>query len=372
MTTIIAPSFEDLRVQSRNDEVLDAAFFDRRFQLISATLGTLAETVNNLGLVEDNLIKLGLIKLNDTLGPILNKVHAAADLGFLISTSDSLATLVLNQATQFEINYDSGASDIFMPTPFLSVTRSGLNTLNQFAICRLLSWDRDARTLIVEPIYVSPTLIGEHNDWNIADSGGMFLGMVDILDQAISAKADLAAAQIILDQAISEVIGGPVVSVNGKVGVVSLGMGDIANLVSTMAGKASASHGHNISEVSGLQAAIDGKIGNNVTSTINVGYTVAPYNAGTKTSGTFTPNPALSNYQYLINGGAFTLAAPSTDCAIEILVTNSMNAGEITFTGFTYAIANYGDALTTTTGQRFVISIKRIASISTLTIKALQ
>jgi len=115
---------------------------------------------------------------------------------------------------------------------------------------------------------------------------------------------------------------------------------------------------------------LSGPVQKATTGTISVGYTIAPYNAGTKSSGTFTPDPAQGNYQYYTNGGAHTLAAPSTDCAIDILVTNGASAGAITFSGFT--VGTTGDSLTTTNGHKFIISIRRINGVSTYLIKALQ
>jgi hypothetical protein len=109
-----------------------------------------------------------------------------------------------------------------------------------------------------------------------------------------------------------------------------------------------------------------------VTATITVGYTFTPFNAATWNSGTFTPNPANGNYQYLACAGAFTLAAPTVDCAIDILVTNGgAGGGTITFSGFTVS-ANVGDPITTAANQKFIISIRRINAIATYTTKALQ
>jgi hypothetical protein len=105
--------------------------------------------------------------------------------------------------------------------------------------------------------------------------------------------------------------------------------------------------------------------------TITGGFNVTPYNFGVVSGGTLTPNPLLGNYQYLTNSGAFTLAAPASDCGIDFLITNSSTAGAITFSGFTVG-SNTGDALTTTNGSRFIISIRRINATATYVIKALQ
>lgn len=107
------------------------------------------------------------------------------------------------------------------------------------------------------------------------------------------------------------------------------------------------------------------------TSLITVGYTVTPNNIGTVSSGTTTPAAASGNYQYLTNNGAFTLAVPAADCAIDLLVTNGASAGSITFSGYTVG-SSTGDALTTTNTSKFIISIRRINSVATYTIKALQ
>lgn len=107
------------------------------------------------------------------------------------------------------------------------------------------------------------------------------------------------------------------------------------------------------------------------TSLITVGYTITPFSIGTISSGTTTPAAASGNYQYMTNNGAFTLAAPAADSAIDLLVTNGASAGAITFSGFTVS-ASTGDALTTTNTNKFIISIRRINATATYVIKALQ
>lgn len=108
----------------------------------------------------------------------------------------------------------------------------------------------------------------------------------------------------------------------------------------------------------------------NTTNTITVGYGITPFNGGTVSSGTFTPSAANGNYQFYTNNGAHTLANPTSDCAIDILVTNGASAGAITFTTFT--VGTTGDGLTTVNGSKFIISIRRINAISTYVVKALQ
>jgi hypothetical protein len=106
-----------------------------------------------------------------------------------------------------------------------------------------------------------------------------------------------------------------------------------------------------------------------VTDTLAVGYTATSFSAGTKTTGTFTPDPINGNFQHYTNGGAHTLAPPSSVCTIVMEVTNNGSAGAITTSGFTFAS---GDALTTTNGHKFHLYITKSQSYSLLQRKALQ
>ena len=109
------------------------------------------------------------------------------------------------------------------------------------------------------------------------------------------------------------------------------------------------------------------------TATITKGFTVTPNSIGTPSaSSTVTPAPADGNYQYLTNDAAFTLAAPSSDCAIDILVTNGSTAGAITMSGFTAPTGGGGDSYALTNGHRFLLMIRRINSVATFVWKALQ
>jgi len=88
---------------------------------------------------------------------------------------------------------------------------------------------------------------------------------------------------------------------------------------------------------------------------LTAGFSATPYNAGTKSSGTFTPNPDSGNFQYATNGGAHTLAPPTNACTIILLYTNS-GAGTITTSGFTMVT---GDSFTTTAGHEFMCYITK-------------
>jgi len=88
----------------------------------------------------------------------------------------------------------------------------------------------------------------------------------------------------------------------------------------------------------------------------------------------FTPNPYLGNYQIINNGGPLTINPPTDTCGIDLLIYNLPTAGAVTFgAGFYVGAGKTGDALTTTSGSMFVVSIRKFTpSLATYVIKALQ
>lgn len=107
----------------------------------------------------------------------------------------------------------------------------------------------------------------------------------------------------------------------------------------------------------------------NVSATLTAGFAHTSFNAGTKTSGTFTPAFANGNTQHVINGGAHTLDPPTETCVIRIKYTNNASAGSITTSGFNKVD---GTAPSTTDGEQFIAVIEVIDGDSLLTWKALQ
>ncbi|RWB65452.1 hypothetical protein [Mesorhizobium sp.] len=109
------------------------------------------------------------------------------------------------------------------------------------------------------------------------------------------------------------------------------------------------------------------------TANLTKGFTATGYSAGTKSSGTFTPDPANGNLQYATNGGSHTLAPPSTGSGnaltMVIQYTNNGSAGAITTSSFTKVT---GDTLTTTNGDDFLFHITVLNGFSHLNVVALQ
>lgn len=108
---------------------------------------------------------------------------------------------------------------------------------------------------------------------------------------------------------------------------------------------------------------------NDITKKLLVGYSATPYNAGTKSSGTFIPDEANGNLQYAVNGGAHTIEPPVNNCSIVIQYTNNASAGSMTTSGFTKVT---GSTISTTNGDDFFFFIVKNNSFSHLHVQALQ
>jgi hypothetical protein len=99
------------------------------------------------------------------------------------------------------------------------------------------------------------------------------------------------------------------------------------------------------------------------------GYHAEIYDHGTKASGTLTCYPEESNFQKVINNGAFTLAVPTENTSIVLQVTNGSASGLVTTSGFTKVS---GDSITTSTGDDFFFNLTVVNGFSRLLVEALQ
>jgi hypothetical protein len=101
---------------------------------------------------------------------------------------------------------------------------------------------------------------------------------------------------------------------------------------------------------------------------LTAGFGTTAYNAGTQSSGTYTPDEANGNIQYAVNGGAHTLAPMTNNGTVIIHYTNNGSAGAITVSGFTLV---EGDSFTTTDTDEFLCYLTKANDVSHLVVKAL-
>lgn len=165
----------------------------------------------------------------------------------------------------------------------------------------------------------------------------------------------------------------PSIDALSDVAVVGIGDGELliwaidrfVNATLAEAGIAAASHTH-----AGVYEPVDADILRADTpDTLVAGFDLTAYSAGTKSSGTFTPNPANGNAQTFTDGGAFILVPPTGSCSMVLLQTNNGSAGAVDTSGFTVVT---GDALDTTDTHMFLLYITCVSSYSHLAVVALQ
>ncbi|WP_412506658.1 hypothetical protein [Roseovarius sp. SYSU LYC5161] len=252
--------FEDLRVRDSQD--LDRDFFNRRYRLIAESLADLDAQIARVNDATDSLVTLGLSRVNQVLGPALATASAAAENGFLVATSSTSLTVSVGLQTTFEID-DTPARALFAPTPFVVLTRDVDKSLNDWAVFRVDSYTRENGGLAGEIVAVNGNLgAAAHDHWVISASAGIAASVIetaaDVSNALALAQQAAQDAATAADAAEDLLEAGPVLSVNGQTGPVALGIGDIPDLTSQLAGKAASSHGHGIAEISNLQSILDG------------------------------------------------------------------------------------------------------------------
>jgi hypothetical protein len=118
-----------------------------------------------------------------------------------------------------------------------------------------------------------------------------------------------------------------------------------------------------------VQSAIEASVVKAGHQTLSGGFSAQSFNAGSKASGTFQPDPLNGNIQHVTNSGTHTLAAPAAACTMILQYVNGAGAGSVTVSGFTKVT---GSAFTTTAGHAFVLYVTKTDAYSHLHVVALQ
>ena len=142
------------------------------------------------------------------------------------------------------------------------ISRDAEDTADDWAILRVQTCNRDNGGLAFEVVAVNGDIgDAEHDDWVISATAGV---AKTIMEAAVTvsttlevAEAAAEAAQTAAAAAASAIATGPVSSVNGRTGVVTLAMSDIAGLIAAIAAKADSNHGHSIAQISNLQTTLN-------------------------------------------------------------------------------------------------------------------
>lgn len=207
---------------------------------------------------------------------------------------------------------------------------------------------------------------------NLVSVQGLTVTLADAGADAILGWDDSAAAYENLTAAEVRAIAGLATSDSPQFTAIELGHASDTTIARVSAGVISV-EGSNVLLASGLgsitQAYDADTLKADLTDVLTVGFAVTTFNAGTKTTGTYTPDEANGNFQRAVNGGAHTLAPPTNDCNLLIQYTNDASAGAITTSSFTKVS---GDTPSTTNGDDYLCYISKINGFSHLNIVNLQ
>ncbi len=244
---------------------LDYASIVRILKSVDARLMPLENQSGALEAAIAAVRKVGLDRINEVLVPAIQLVFKIQSMGFLVARSGSAVTLADGDVLTFVIDEEQGRA-LFTPGPFIAVTREA-NT-DDYAICRTISYDQASGVLICQVLSFAGAP-GPHSDWVIGALAGATIAQQVMLeaakvirdeiesdraavatdrgtvagdkattaghkaDAATSASQALASrnaaavdrAAVATDRAavaagLATIVGGPVVSVDGKTGIV--------------------------------------------------------------------------------------------------------------------------------------------------------
>lgn len=202
-----------------------------------------------------SLREVGLYRLDEVLGPLLQTLSNAARLGFLVGYAIGVErSLAQDEVVDFVINSDG--FEMFTPTPYLLAV--DLYDPSNWGIVTLSQYVPETGELQCVVNYASQTLASD--SWSVSCNSATLPLMMDLLNSCISSRDEASSSvdyinSLIgnLEALIAAVQEGPVAAVAGKTGNVTLAISDIVDLVTTLADKISTSSFN--SALSGKQSA---------------------------------------------------------------------------------------------------------------------
>src|SRR5215831_14993535 len=233
----------DIAVAS-DKETLNTDFFNKRYSKFDAAIRNIDGRQNTFDGVVNTFVTTALAQLNTLLGPMLTNIQSASTLGFLWAKAiGNPLAMVLGQAEGFRVTENAS---LFTPTPVLLV--QDLTDSTNWALVTLDSggWTPSTGDLATHCVYTTKTQAS--SQWFISCSAAIFPAMLNLLNQVQTARAacdadvaSVAGNVATVNGLVAAVQAGPVVSVAGKTGAVTLVEGDISGLVSDLANKVATS-----------------------------------------------------------------------------------------------------------------------------------
>ena len=217
----------------------NVVFFNNLITSFCNAINGIGVRMDGYDTAEQNLVELGLANINATLGPFLTTLQEAAQLGFLVAEADGrLVQLAVGQP--FDLILTSTGASLFTPTKWLMAL--DVNDSTNWGVLQVVSWVQQDLNLATTCVYATKTQAS--SSWQVCCGSAVLEAMVNDLNAATTAANNAQTANNAAQAAAAYVSGvqtsisaGPVISVAGKTGAVSLAESDIANLAADLAAR---------------------------------------------------------------------------------------------------------------------------------------
>lgn len=316
----------------------DPAHWNSRFEDVDIRFHALETNYGQIEQVAQEVLALGLQRLNDDLTPIIEEAYARLTSTSEVFEGDSATAVEIGTGTKnFTIIEEHRAS--WLRLQYVAAVRAGDPA--EFMYGTVTSYNPTTGALVVNVTLAEGS--GTHNDWAIISSGPRGL---------IGPQGEPAAASLTpftpVDGISADDVQAAIEFVKNLVDDLDSGLAAVEGDLSALEGQVDTIDDDlNALETAALLKSVEDQ-------TITGGAAVTLKDLGTWTTGTLTPDPGDCPMQKVTANGAFTLAASSVNGSTVLRVTNGASAGTITFSGFT---DGGGDAYVTTNTAVFLITI---------------
>lgn len=235
------------------EQPASVAWFNQWITTICNAINSIGVRMDGYDEAEENLIELGLANINAVLGPFLSTLQEAAQLGFLVAEADG-QNAQLAVAQSFDLVLTSNGASLFTPTKWLMAM--DVNDNSNWGVLQLVSWVQQDLNLATTCVYATKTQTS--SSWQVCCGSAVLEAMVNDLNAATQAASSAQTANTNCQTIANSLVGlqasiaaGPVASVAGRTGIITLLENDISGLTSDLAARPTTTYVNNA--VSGLQ-----------------------------------------------------------------------------------------------------------------------
>ncbi|GHA27613.1 hypothetical protein GCM10007989_24350 [Devosia pacifica] len=184
-----SPNLPAMR-DGKNGTILSADYFNPIFARLDGRLHVVEQLRASWLEAVDTVTRQGLTRIDVVLAPAFEKLGQVLELGFLVVSSSTPATL--SEGANITFVTDAGVqSELFTPSPMLSVQKRG--SVDDWAVVKLMApYNRVTRELQVQVVATSGDGL-EHDDWDIGALAGSTAAQLAMLDRVETARAEVAA-----------------------------------------------------------------------------------------------------------------------------------------------------------------------------------